>query len=327
MAKPQVMIVMDRPSFEAHFDQLRLDRLTHLTSPAEPLWVDELTSPAVRDQLATTEVLLTSWGAPMLTDEVLAAAPALRAVFHCAGSVRPIVSDGVWARGIRVTSAAEANAVPVAEFTLAAVIAAGKKLLFPQATTTTGYGHRSNYHRTIGLVGFSRVGRRVIDLLGVLDIAECLVADPHADPTEVARAGATLLDLYDLLPRTEILSLHAPALPSTRHLIGARELALLPDHATVINTARGSLIDTDALVRECGSGRLFAILDVTDPEPLPPDHPLLGMPTVVLTPHLAGSIGSEVLRLSDLTLDELGRWVAGAPLLAEVTSADFALRA
>jgi phosphoglycerate dehydrogenase-like enzyme len=327
MVKPQALVVMDQRSFTAHFDRFRLDRLHRLVTPAAPLWVHELGSADARHLLATAEVLITSWGAPTLTADVLAAAPALQAVFHAAGSVRPIVSDSLWARGIRVTSAAEANAVPVAEYTLAAVIAAGKKAVFPQVGTTTGYGHRSNYHRTVGVVGFSRVGRRVVDLLGVLDLAACLVADPHADATEVGLAGGTLLDLHDMLPRTEILTLHAPALPSTRHLIGARELALLPDHATIVNTARGSLIDTDALVRECASGRLFAILDVTEPEPLPPEHPLLHLPTVVVTPHLAGATGSEVLRLSDLTLDELGRWVADEPLLAEVTPADLALRA
>jgi phosphoglycerate dehydrogenase-like enzyme len=256
-------------------------------------------------------------------------------VFHSAGSVRPIVSSSIWSRGIRVTSAARANAIPVAEYTLAAIIFAGKKAPFiardPDATTTfgisSGYGHLSNYRRTVGIVGFSQVGRRVVDLLGCLDTAACLVADPYADADEVSLAGATLLDLHDMLPRSEILSLHAPALATTRHMIGAAELALLPDYATVINTARGSLIDMQALAAECGSGRLFAILDVTEPEPLSRGHLLRAMPNVVITPHIAGSLGSEALRLSDLMLDELSRWIADEPLHTEVTPEDFALRA
>jgi phosphoglycerate dehydrogenase-like enzyme len=94
---------------------------------------------------------------------------------------------------------------------------------------------------------------------------------------------------------------------------------MLPDHATLINTARGSLVDQDALAAECRSGRLFAILDVTEPEPLPADSPLRGVRNVMVTPHLAGSMGSEILRLTDFTLGELARLVAGEPLRAEVT--------
>jgi phosphoglycerate dehydrogenase-like enzyme len=188
-----------------------------------------------------------------------------------------------------------------------------------------GYGHLSNHRRTVGIVGYSKVGRRVVDLLGRIGSAITLVADPYVTRGPIERAGATLLDLPELLRRSEILSLHGPALPGTRHMIGAAELALLPDGATAINTARGSLIDTAALTHECRQGRLFAILDVTDPEPLPSDHPLRHLPTVVITPQLAGSLGSEVLRLSDSMLDEIGRWTADEPLLAEVTAADLAL--
>jgi phosphoglycerate dehydrogenase-like enzyme len=143
----------------------------------------------------------------------------------------------------------------------------------------------------------------------------------------VAAAGGTLVELPELLARSEILTLHAPALPSTHRMIGAAELALLPDHATVVNTARGSLVDSAALAAECRSGRLFAILDVTDPEPLPPGDPLRTVRNVMITPHLAGSLGTEILRLTDHTLDELVRWTAGEPLLAEITPQAFDLHA
>ncbi|TDC84997.1 hydroxyacid dehydrogenase [Micromonospora sp. KC606] len=334
--KQQALVVMDRESFRAHFDEARLARLAELVALADPIWVDDLDSPAARARLAVVEVLVTSWGAPMLTPERLAAAPALRAVFHSAGSVRSLVTSEVWRRGIRVTNAADANAIPVAEYTLAAIIFAGKKAPFIAADPDAayqGWGHRdgygdlSNYRRTVGVVGFSRIGRRVVDLLGCLESAQCLVADPHADPTEVALAGATLVDLRELLPRSEILSLHAPALPSTHHMIGAAELALLPDHATVINTARGSLVDSEALAAECRSGRLFAILDVTEPEPLPADAALRAAPNVMITPHIAGSLGSEILRLTDHTLDELSRWITAEPLRAEVTPEALTLHA
>jgi phosphoglycerate dehydrogenase-like enzyme len=335
-AKPEALLVMDPETFRAHYDRGRLDRLRQLVTLAEPAWTDELDSPAARARLADTDILLTSWGAPELTADRLRGAGRLRAVFHSAGSVRSLVTDEVWRRGIQVFNAADANAIPVAEYTLAAVIFAGKKAPFIAADEAqayrgwghhNGYGDLSNYRRTIGVVGFSRIGRRVVHLLGTLDSAEVLVADPYADAAEVARAGATLVSLPEMLPRCEVLTLHAPALPSTLNMIGAAELARLPDHATVINTARGTLVDAVALAAECRSGRLFAILDVTEPEPLPRGHPLRDVAGVMITPHLAGSLGTEILRLTDLTLDELTRWLAAEPLRTEVTPASLTLHA
>lgn len=327
---------MSDESFRAHFDQERLDRLASLVSLPDPVWVDELDSPAVRERLAEAEVLITSWGVPRLSGERLAAAPALRAVFHAAGSVRGFAADGLWDRDIVVTSAADANAIPVAEYTLAAIIFAGKKAPFLAADTSTayrgwghltGFGDLSNFRRSIGIVGFSRTGRRVVEMLRTLDGPTVLVADPYADPAAVAAAGAKLVDLDELLPQVDVLSLHAPALPSTYRMIGAAELALLPDHATVVNTARGSLIDSAALAEECRSGRLFAILDVTDPEPLPGDSVLRSVPNVMITPHIAGSLGSEIHRLTDHALDELTRWLTDEPLLGRITAETFPLTA
>ncbi len=332
--KPHALVVMSRESFEGHFDAARLARLTDLVTLGDPVWTDDLDSSAVRARLADVEVMLTSWGAPRLTPERLDAAPALRAVLHCAGSVRGLVGDDVWRRGIRITSAADTNAIPVAQYTLAAIIFAGKKVPFLAADErlayegwgrVRGYGDLSNFAQTVGIVGFSRIGRKVVDLLKVLDGTTCLVSDPHADPAEVAAAGATLVELVDLLPRVDVLSLHAPELQQTRHLIGADQLRLLPDHATVINTARGSLIDSAALAAECACGRLFAILDVTDPEPLPASSPLRRLAHVMVTPHVAGSLGSEIGRLAEHTIDELARWIKRQPLRGEVTAESWAL--
>ncbi|MFF1894176.1 hydroxyacid dehydrogenase [Streptomyces sp. NPDC058206] len=332
--KARALVVMSRSSFEAHFDQDRLRRLADLVTLDEPCWTDDLDSAWSRERLARAEVLLTSWGAPALTPQRLAAAPRLRAVLHGAGSVRDLVGQEVWRRGIRVTSAADANAVPVAEYTLAAIIFAGKKVPFLAADeqrayggwgSVTGYGDLSNFRRTVGIVGFSRIGRQVVELLQVLRGTTCLVADPYADPEEVARAGARLVPLEEMLPRVHVLSVHAPELPETHHLIGAEQLSMLPDFATVINTARGSLVDPDALAAECAAHRLFAILDVTDPEPLPAESPLRRLARVMITPHIAGSLGTEIGRLTDHVLDELARWVASKPLRAEITAESWAL--
>ena len=333
---PNTLVVMSPEVYDAQFDATRRERLRALAAVPDPVFTDDLDDPALAARLADVEILLTGWGAPRLTPERLDRMPRLRAMLHCAGSIRPYVTEESWRRGVRAAAVAEVNAVPVAEFTLAAIILAGKKAPFiaadPASRRRHGmqadrFGELGNFARTIGVVGFSRIGRRVVALVQQLSEVTCLVADPYADPAEVRAAGGLLVPLDELLPRVDVLSLHAPELPSTRHMIGADRLAALPDHTTVINTARGSLIDTEALVRECASGRLNAILDVTDPEPLPEDSPLYDLPNVSVTPHLAGSLGNELFRMTDAALDELERWAAGAPLLEEVTERSLQLSA
>jgi phosphoglycerate dehydrogenase-like enzyme len=326
---------MDQATFDVQFGAPELSRLHAIANVGEPVCVDDLDDPGVRWRLRDVDVLVTSWGCPVLTAERLAHAPKLRAIFHAAGTVRSFATDELWQRQIVVTNAAEENAVPVAEYTIAAILFAGKKAPFlaQEARMSRkswwnlgGQRDLSNLGRTIAVVGFSRIGRRVVERLQAFDV-EVLVADPYANASEVAAAGAELVELDDALRSCDVLTLHAPDLPSTHHLIGARELGLLREGVTVVNTARGRLVDTSALERECETGRLDAILDVTDPEPLPPSSVLYDLPNVMMTPHIAGSLGSETRRMSNSALDELERYVSGHPLRSPVTPDDLAVSA
>lgn len=313
-------------SLRTQFGPEELARLAATATLGEPMAVTELSSPAVRARLAEVEVLVTSWGCPPLDPGVLRHAPRLRAVLHAAGSVRGHVSKAVFDRGILVTTAADANAQPVARYTLAAILWAVKKVPFLAAEARRHRGdwsYRQGHGEpggtpTIVLVGFSRVGRRVARLLQQVDAGRVLVVDPYADPAAVAASGAALTTLAEALPHADVLSLHAPDLPATRHMIGAAELAVLPPGATLINTARGRLIDHAALEKACRAG-LHAILDVTDPEPLPSASPLYGLPNVMLTPHVAGALGTETRLLTASALTELERYAAGLPPLDPVT--------
>ncbi|TDD64880.1 hydroxyacid dehydrogenase [Jiangella aurantiaca] len=329
------LLVMSDAAYRDLFDDALRERLETLADLALPVPVATFADAAVQAALGGTDVLVTSWGCPPIDADVLAGAPRLRAVLHAAGSVKHHVTDACWDRGLAVTTAAAANAVPVAEYTLAAILAAGKRV--PQFAAgyrahpgelgwRDGVDDASNYRRVVGVVGFSRIGRRVVDLLRPFDLT-VLVADPYADPVAVAAAGAELVELDDLLARSDVVTLHAPSLPETRHLIDARRCDLMRDGATLINTARGALVDHAALTAECERGRLHAVLDVTEPEPLPPDSPLYRLPNVVLTPHIAGALGSECRRLTALALDELERLAAGEPLRYEVRRADLVMQA
>lgn len=332
-SRPRAHAVMDADVFALLFDDTRRERLERLADVAGRMLITDLDSAEHDDLLTDVQVLITSWGAPQLDAARLEHMPRLRAVLHAAGSVQHLVSDEFWARGIRLTSAADANAVPVAEFTLGAILLAGKRtfthLRSPHDDAWNAWNERriGNVDRTVGIVGFSRIGRRVVELLRPFDGIRTLVADPFADAETVAAAGGRLAALDELLPQVDVLSLHAPALPATRHLIAAAQLAALPDGATVINTARGALIDHAALLAECRTGRLDAVLDVTEPEPLPADAELRRLPNVAITPHIAGSLGTEARRLADAALDELQAYIAGAAPRHPVTRAELVISA
>jgi phosphoglycerate dehydrogenase-like enzyme len=280
--------------------------------------------------LADAEILLTSWGAPRLGRTALGRLPRLRLVAHAAGTVKDLVTDAVWEHDIRISSAASANAVPVAEYTIAAILFANKGVHRLQqhyrdhrqwrlwSDVVPGIG---NYRRVVGIVGASRIGRRVIELLAPFDLT-VLVADPFLTDDEADLLGVRLVGLDTLLADADVVSLHAPSLPETHHLLDASALALLRDGATLINTARGALVDQDALTAELVSGRIDAVIDVTEPEVLPPDSPLYDLPNVLLTPHIAGSQGAETQRMADLAIDEIERFVSGRPLRHEVRRDD-----
>jgi phosphoglycerate dehydrogenase-like enzyme len=295
----------------------------------EPL--REFVSERSRRLLADVDVLLTCWGCPEVTREVLALAPRLRLVAHAAGTVKACVSSAVFDRGIVVTSAAAAGAVPVAEFTVAAIVFAGKDVfrirdehraargtVRPNRVTDLSYGNRE---RRIGVVGASHVGRLTIERLRPFGF-EVAVYDPFLDDAGAAALGVRRSELDGLLAWADVVSLHAPILPETHHMIGRRELALMRDRTWLINTARGWLVDEVALEDELVSGRLNALIDTTTPEPLPPESPLYGLPNVVLTPHIAGSQGNELARMSALAITEIERFAAGESPLYPVTLAD-----
>ncbi|WP_200934047.1 hydroxyacid dehydrogenase [Microbacterium sp. Leaf320] len=322
-----VRTAMSPEVFALLFDEARLQRLRTL-APSPQLAIDG-------GDLSDTEILLTSWGAPRLDAELLDRMPRLRAVVHAAGSVQQLVSDELWERGITVTSAADANAVPVAEYTFATIILAFKRAFVHMRSPSTvlewrdlvGSTRYGSVGRTVGIVGFSRIGRRVVRMLGQLDDIRIIVADPFVSAQAVADAGAELLPLDDMLGQVDVLSLHAPALPETRHMIGAAELAALHDGATVINTARGWILDHEALLAECESGRLDAVLDVTEPDPLPTDSPLRTLSNVALTPHIAGSMGNEARRLADSALDDVEALLHGGVPSQVITRLDMELSA
>ena len=329
--RPTVVLAMAPALTQGMITPAHLARLRASCALPDPAPLVRFDDPRAAALLLRAEILLTGWGAPPVDAAVLERAPGLRAIAHAAGTVKNVVTPACFARGVRVVSAAAANALPVAEYTLAAILLANKRIfrigrrytelrafrLWPQEFP--GLGNRG---KRIGVVGASRVGRRVIELLRPFDFT-VLVHDPYLEASEARKLGVEALELDDLLRRSDVVTLHAPSLPGTRHMLDARRLGLLRDGAVLVNTARGALVDPAALERELVSGRIDAVIDTTEPEVLPADSPLYDLPNVFLTPHVAGALGPETQRLLELVLDEIERFVRGEPLRHEVRAEDW----
>lgn len=328
--RPRIAFAMAADKTRFVFDAAALQRLSPICDVVTEPPLEELDSEAARSVLRDIDILVTGWGCPFISREIVAAAPRLKLIGHAAGTVKYHLDPAVFEAGIVVTNAVDANAQPVAEFTLAMIILANKRVVefrdIYRADPTRGSSHAlmdtpiGNYWRTIGIVGASHIGRRVIRLLQPLDYS-ILLHDPHVQPGDEITRHAELTSLDDLMARADVVSLHAPSLPSTRGMINARNLGLMRDGTTLINTARGALVDEAALLAELETGRISAVIDVTDPEIPPPDSAFFRLPNVFLTPHVAGAIGTERSRLGNLVVDEIERFVAGKPLQHQVEPA------
>jgi len=275
--------------------------------------ITEFGSADAQSLLAKADVLVTGWGAPPIDAAVLAGAPRLRAVVHAGGSVTE--DAAILDRGIVVSSATCADALPVAEYTLAMILLANKDVRSMAQRyraerrpldLVDDYPATGNFGRTVGIVGASRVGRRVLRLLTSFDL-HLLLADPDVTDADAAELGAEHVDLPVLFQRSNVISLHAPETPG---LVSAELLATMPDGATLINTSAGALIDHDALLRHLRTGRISAVLDVTEPDLPAADSPLWDLPNVLLTPHAAGALGTELARLGEYAVDEIERLAA-----------------
>ena len=270
--------------------------------------------------LAEADVLFATWGMPKLDEEFLAAAPRLKAVFYAAGSVKCFATPESYKRGIVISSAWQANAIPVAEYSHATILLGLTGFWSSQRLARAGkFSHQHSpvagaFHSNVGLVSLGAIGRLVAGHLSKHEI-NILAYDPYATPAAAASLGVTLVSLQELFAKSHVVSIHTPWLPETEKMINGPLLRSMPEGATLINTSRGAVIDETDLCQVLAERQdITAILDVTHPEPPLPNSPLRTLENVVLTPHIAGSIGGEVARMGYWMNDELDLYLAGKPL-------------
>jgi phosphoglycerate dehydrogenase-like enzyme len=272
-------------------------------------------------------VCLTGWGTPPLSQETLVNRATLRLIAHTAGSIRRIVPLEAMRQGLRVSHAAAIIADAVAEFVIGQAILGLRQIHQLDRSLRAGdeWSEVRQRHpggllgaRTVGVVGAGHVGRAVIRLLQPFG-ARVLVYDPLLSEIESTALGVRLCPLEEVFAGSDVVTLHAPVLPQTAGMIGARQLVLLRDGALFINTARAALVDEAALLRELQSGRISAALDVFAEEPLPVENPFRQLPNVILSPHAAGHTLDTYHRQGQAMVDEVGRLLRGEQLRFEIS--------
>jgi len=218
--------------------------------------------------------------------------------------------------GVTLCNAAGLHDTSTAELAVALALASGRHLddfarYQPVGAWRFEWGRALADQRVL-IIGYGHIGQAIERRLDGFEVASVTRVARHArtGPPEVH----PIEELHRLLPQADVTFLIAPHTPQTEGMIGAAELALLPDGALLVNVARGKLVHTDALVAELSAGRIRAALDVTDPEPLPSDHPLWRQPGVLISPHVGGASSAFFPRADRLIAAQLSRFVAGQPL-------------
>lgn len=281
--------------------------------------------------LNQVDVIFSGWGAPVFDKDFLDMTPKLKVIFYGAGTMRSLLTDEVWKRGIRVTTASVANSIPVAEFTLAEIIFSLKngwqlaRKVREEKTFKNGIFQPSTgaFRSTVGIISLSSIGKRVIKHLDPFDV-NIIVYDPYASKEDEEEYKVTLVSLEELFKTSDVISLHSPLLPDTKEMITGEHFNSMKENATFINTSRGAIIRENELIDVLKEREdLTALLDVTDPEPPEGDSPLYTLPNVVITPHIAGSVGSEIGRLGEYMYEEAKSYIEDNELRHEITKENY----
>lgn len=333
MTAPSIVAVVTEDLFSEFFSAADSSRLEEMSEwlGGSFLRVDHLDDAA---ELAAVRVLITSWGVGAIDATRLDRMPRLQLIAHTGATIKPFVTGEVFDRGILVTQAGAGMARPVAEVSLTFTLALLHRIPSMHEhvrhggwydSVTAGVQHEI-LGAPIAVIGASRTGRAYLAMIRALG-AQPLLVDPTLDESEVAELDAELLPLDVALQRALIVAVHAPSLPETRHLIGRRELALMPDGAGLVNTARSWLVDQEALRDELRSGRITAAMDVFDDEPLASDSEFRSLPGVLLTPHRAAGSVEGRLRLGRITTREIEALATGGRLEHAICRAQLSLMA
>ncbi len=328
----RVLVGMYRSMFQTIFDEKDIARLNGKVeiipeNPQESL-PEQMSLDWIKENIDDAEILITGWGTPgKIGAELLDKAKNLKLIVHSAGSIKYLISDDFFGKGVRICNTRSALALGVAETTLAMLIAS-LKLFMPCADEIRKGNWRvpklihdilELYGITVGVVAMSEVGKHLLRLLEPFEVRK-IVYDPYADKQVIEDFGAEKVELDELCRLSDAIAICAPSTPQTRGMFSREQFAMMKPSVRIINTARGALIDEAALIENLKEGRFYALLDVTEPEPPAKDSPLRKLPNCHLLPHIAGHLNNGCKRQGRLAVDEIIRFVETGQLEWEVTS-------
>ena len=282
--------------------------------PYKPLKADEEAHWAGELQGAGGILLRSGYITASLLDRL----PDLKIVAVHGAGVDPVDIEACTARGVQVTNAPGANANAVAELVFGLMLAhvrqipaSAHKAMAEKAWDAARHTGGELRGRALGLVGFGQIGKRVATIAQAFGMT-VIASDPVVSDADMQTAGVQPMQLNDLLAASDMVSLHAPAIPATRHMINAKSIALMKSDACLINCARGALVDEVALAAALRAGQLGgAALDVLDGEPPDPASPIYGAPNMLLTPHMAGSTFECLDAIAATTAADIARALKG----------------
>lgn len=317
-------------TFQRHFPRPMLEALARCGKVEQNPFDRPFTREELAQRLRDTDIVVTHWGTPQIDAQMLDGAPRLKLLAHAAGTVAHIASEAFYERGIPVISANSIMADYVAEAVLGYMLA-GCRLFLPMDETTrqNRWVRRlddtySLLHGEIGLVGLGTIGRRLLELLRPFH-CRVHVYDPYVAPEALeAWPYAALCTLEEAMSQ-RVVSIHAAQTPETFHMVDARALAMMPDGGVLVNSSRGSLVDTEALIREVQAGRIYAVLDVYEaegPGRLNPEL-LACRESTLLQPHMAASPAGW--QLTQGVIADIERFLRGEPMQLTVSLKQYRL--
>ncbi len=306
------------------------ENIALLESLGDVTWnesAERLTPEVLRDALVDVDVCVCTWGCPQFTAEVLEKANKLKLVAYTAGSVARIVSDAMYERGIRIVCGNEVFARTVAEGTLAHMLYMVRRFSEYEMHTVEGgwkpanFKTESLFDQTIGIVGYGAISRNLIEMMKPFQ-AKIKLFSNHTTEEQAAAIGVQKASLEEIFSTCHVISLHAAKNPANHHMINDGLLSLMQDGAILVNTARGDLIDEEALAKHLMTGRIRASLDVYAHEPPAADHPFWKIPleTLHMQPHLGGPTMDQRPAAARFVFEDIIRFQKGEPLQNEITA-------
>ncbi len=284
------------------------------------------------------DAIIVSNGSPLISAEVMDAAPRLRIIGELEGDrfAHRIDVEAAWERGIRTVDTTHSSSYPVAEWALAMILislrnagARYRSILAGEAPTTDyedfGYLHGELTGKRVGLIGCGHIGRRLVKYLQPFEV-DIRVYDPYLASEIPDAIGVVQTSLDNVLSKSDVIVCLAPITPATEGMIGRRELDMICPNSVFVNVSRGAIVDSDALIERLKRGDIIAGLDVFDPEPVPPDSEIIGLPNTFLSPHIAGVTLASNQRFFTFMVDELERFFQGDEPLFQLNPRSLANR-